>query len=104
MTRKQRIEEKLTQALQPSLLTVEDESIRHHVPKGAETHFKVTAVSSHFTALTRIQRHKLVNQLLNEEFNLGLHALSLHLYTAEEWGKRSHPVQNSPACKDGFER
>lgn len=39
MTRKLRIEEKLISALSPLFLSVEDESMNHHVPQGAETQF-----------------------------------------------------------------
>jgi stress-induced morphogen len=41
--------------------------------------------SPDFTGLTQIKRHRLVNNLLKEEFNeKGLHALSLKLRTVEE--------------------
>ncbi|HAT6979268.1 TPA: BolA/IbaG family iron-sulfur metabolism protein [Legionella pneumophila] len=102
MSRKQRIEEKLIPALSPLFLSVENESMNHHVPPGAETHFKVIAVSNHFNDLTRINRHKLVNQLLKDEFTLGLHALSMHLYTADEWTSQQQSVLKSPACRDGY--
>lgn len=102
MSRKERIEQQLTKELTPTFLSVEDESSNHHVPKGAQTHFKVTAVSGKFKDLSRVARHRLVNQLLNNEFSLGLHALSLHLYTSEEWLNRNKPVLHSPSCKDGY--
>lgn len=87
MSRKIRIEELLNQELSPIYLSVDDESSNHHVPQGAETHFKVTAVSSKFIDLSRIARHRLVNRLLANEFELGMHALSMHLYTPDEWEK-----------------
>jgi len=102
MSRQIRITELLTQELHPSFLLVEDESKNHHVPENAQTHFKVTAVSSKFDDLTRIARHRLLNSLLAPEFSQGMHALSLHLFTNEEWVKRSASVLKSPACKDGF--
>ncbi|MBA2649036.1 MAG: BolA family transcriptional regulator [Legionella sp.] len=102
MSRHQRIEQKITQALAPIFLNIEDESSNHHVPKDGETHFKVTLVSPNFNHLGRIQRHRLVNQLLESEFGLGLHALSLHLYTMEEWEAAGKSTLKSPACKDGF--
>lgn len=102
MTRKLRIEEKLISALSPLFLSVEDESMNHHVPQGAETHFKIIVVSNHFNDLTRINRHKFVNQLLKEEFTLGLHALSMHLYTSDEWMTQQQSVLKSPACRDGY--
>lgn len=102
MSRKERIEEQLNSNLSPAFLNVEDESGNHHVPEGAQTHFKVTAVSAQFKDLSRIARHRLVNDLLKAEFALGLHALSMHLYTAEEWELKKDSVLKSPACKDGY--
>lgn len=50
--------------------------------------FAVAIVSSEFTGLAQIKRHRLVNNLLKDEFdNQGLHALSLRLKTPEEWEK-----------------
>jgi stress-induced morphogen len=50
-----------------------------------EPDFSVTMASPDFTGLTQIKRHRLVNNLLKEEFNeKGLHALSLKLRTVEE--------------------
>ncbi|MGL5741931.1 MAG: BolA family protein [Legionella sp.] len=104
MSRKNRIEELLNKELAPIYLDVEDESMNHHVPEGAQTHFKVTVVSQHFTDLSRIARHRLLNRLLSSEFELGLHALSMHLFTVEEWEKRNATVLESPKCKGGFEK
>jgi BolA protein len=101
-SRKERLEHQLTTELSPDFLSVEDESHHHHVPEGAQTHFKVIAVSSKFIDLGRVARHRLVNHLLYKEFDLGLHALSLHLYTADEWTSKGKSVSNSPACKDGY--
>lgn len=102
MSRKKRIEETLIPALSPVFLSIEDESMNHHVPQGSETHFKIIAVSKRFDDLTRINRHKLINQLLKEEFDLGLHALSMHLYTSEEWETQQKSVLQSPTCRDGY--
>lgn len=104
MTRKLRIAELLKQKLSPTYLNVEDESHHHHVPENAQTHFKVTLVSSELMNTTRVARHRLVNQLLSEEFALGMHALSLHLYTPEEWSARGESVLKSPNCRDGFNK
>jgi BolA protein len=100
MTRKLRMETCLTKRLTPLLLEVQNESNTHQVPKGSETHFKVVIVSEAFHTLTRIARHRLVNDLLSNEFKEGLHALSLHLYTPEEWDKNTKGVLASPACRN----
>lgn len=45
-------------------------------------------VSTAFKGKTPIARHRMVNSLLKEEFDVhGLHALSLRLKTPEEWEK-----------------
>lgn len=103
MLRKERIEKQLNQELSPHYLSVEDESKNHHVPEGAQTHFKIVAVSTRFNNMTRINRHRMINSLLAEEFHNGLHALSMHLYTESEWEiKEDASVLKSPACKDGY--
>lgn len=101
MSRKVRIEKALDEQFTPIYLTVTDESTNHHVPQGAETHFNITVVSTKFIGLNRVARHRLVNHLLAKEFDLGLHALSMHLYTPDEWNK-NQTVPKSPACRDGY--
>lgn len=99
MNRKQRIHDQLMSALQPAILSVEDESHQHRVPQDAETHFKVTVVSIAFDALSRVARARRVHSLLKTEFQQGLHALSLHLFTPEEWHQRGQTSSASPRCQ-----
>lgn len=101
MSRSQRINDALTNELKPDTLVIHDESSGHSVPAGAESHFKVTAVSTCFHDLNRVARHRLVTACLSDEFTTGLHALSLHLYTPEEWRRRSRDIPTSPACRNG---
>jgi stress-induced morphogen len=49
--------------------------------------FAVALVSSAFSGKTQIARHRMVNSLLKDEFDAGLHALSLRLRTPQEWEK-----------------
>ena len=100
MSRLQRMNDALFSELKPDILTIEDESARHNVPVGAETHFKVVGVSTRFNDLSRILRHRLVNACLSAEFTTGLHALSLHLYTPDEWQQQYRDVPASPACRN----
>ena len=51
--------------------------------------FAVAIVSEVFQGKTPIARHRMVNSLLKEEFDQGLHALSLRLKTPEEWDKET---------------
>lgn len=99
MSRAQRMYNALTLALTPEALSVDNESMNHSVPLGSETHFKIVAVASHFNTLTRVARHRLVNTLLKTEFSTGLHALSLFLYTPDEWRKQNMPPPSSPPCQ-----
>lgn len=98
MSRQKRIYKTLTNKLEPEIIIVDDESNMHSVPDGAESHFKLTIVSPRFENVTRINRHRLINSLLSTEFEIGLHALSLHLYTPAEW---DGTTPKSPACKGG---
>lgn len=102
MSRQQRMQERLQLELQPQILDIEDESHRHHVPEGLESHFKMIIVSEQFTSLNRIERHRLVNACLQSEFTQGLHALSLHLYAPQEWAYASQSSPTSPACRGGM--
>lgn len=97
-SRQARIIKTLEEAFNFTYLVVENESHRHQVPEGAELHFKIIAASEAFSGLTLIARHRLINQSLKQEFNTGMHALSLHLYTPDEWTKRSEKTLNSPDC------
>ena len=99
MSRKQRIYHALSNALTPEILSVENESHNHHVPPDSETHFKIVAISSLFENRNRIERHRLINHLLTDELQSGLHAITLHLYTPTEWSKKTATVPASPLCQ-----
>ena len=99
--RAERIEETLDQAIRLDHLEVVDESHNHSVPDGAQTHFKVVAVSAEFDETTRIARHRRINELLEAEFAGGMHALAIHAYTEAEWRKRFGEAPMSPPCAGG---
>ncbi|MCF8477176.1 MAG: BolA family transcriptional regulator [Pseudolabrys sp.] len=76
------ISKKLTEAFVPQSLNVVDESHRHeghagHRP-GGQTHFRVYIVSEAFTGKTRVDRHRMINQILSDELAAGVHALAIH--------------------------
>ncbi|MEX0807899.1 MAG: BolA family protein [Dongiaceae bacterium] len=91
MTRAARLEHALKAALDPISISVVDESHRHAGHAGAraegETHYAVEILSSRFVGLTRVQRHRLVHEIVHDEFQNGLHALSLKLLAPEERAK-----------------
>jgi BolA protein len=81
MTIAERIKQKLTDALAPSLLEVVDESEKHKghggYREGGETHFHVTVVSPEFEGKSRVDRQRMVYALLAEEMAERVHALAL---------------------------
>jgi stress-induced morphogen len=84
------ITEKLYSELCPVSLVVTDESHKHrgHAEvagsAATETHFDIQVVSNKFVGLNRVQRQRLVNDLLKQEFEIGLHAVSMSCKTADE--------------------
>ncbi|MBB2176412.1 BolA family transcriptional regulator [Gluconacetobacter johannae] len=77
--------------LAPVTLDIVDDSARHahhagarEAGKGGETHYNVLVVSTGFEGMGRVQRSRLVHDLLGGEFASGLHALSLTLRTPDE--------------------
>lgn len=97
-----RIESLLREALGPSHLTIENESHKHNVPKGSQTHFKVVVVSSKFDGVSAVKRHQLVYQALAPVMTGPgkLHALAITARTESEWA--ASPEGNvSPPCMGG---
>ncbi|MFP1722165.1 transcriptional regulator BolA [Lonsdalea quercina] len=92
------IEAKLHAGLAPQHLEVINESHRHRVPAGAESHFKVVLVSDRFDGKRLIQRHRAVYELLTEEMAGAVHALALYIYTPQEWRDQHQIAPASPAC------
>jgi BolA protein len=94
-TRADRIRTALQSALSPTALQVVDDSAQHAghagAREGGQTHYSVLVVSPQFQGLGRVARHRLVNAALADEFEGGLHALSLILRTPEE-ASQSVPV------------
>ena len=78
---------KLEKELNPTLIEIKDESHLHanHNPSAKEggTHFKIKIVSKKFKGKSRIERHRIVNDILVNEFKKGLHALTLSLSDVE---------------------
>ena len=101
MSRETRIYQTLSQTFNPTVLVVENETHRHQVPADAESHFKITLVTEQFDSLSRIARHRAVNEFLQAEFKQGLHALSLQLFSPKEWALKGPGVANPPPCRGG---
>jgi len=86
------IEHKLETGLCPTFLEVVDNSHLHaghaSAPEGGNSHFDVIVVTDKFKDVRPVARHRLVYDLLTEEFDGSLHALSIKAYTPEEWQQK----------------
>ena len=83
------MEDKLNKAFSPERLVIVNESHLHagHHHHGSdhhgaydgtgETHFRVRIVSPVFAGMSRIDRHRAVNELLAAELKAGVHALAV---------------------------
>ena len=96
MTRQQRIQNQLSHAFEPTHLEVIDESHLHQNNRDG-SHIKIIMASVQFDGMALIDRHRELNRRLADEFNQGLHALSMHLYTPIEWDKCQNKP-SSPPC------
>ena len=87
-SRAARLEATLRENFTPVRLEIQDDSARHAghagATEGGETHYTVTLISPSFTGLSRIERSRMVNAALAEEFATGLHALSMNLRSPVE--------------------
>ena len=86
-----RIRQKLAQGLQPLLCDVVNDSARHHGHAGddgsGESHFHVRIVSSMFNGKGRVERQRMVYDLLKEELAGPVHALSVKAVAADEYDR-----------------
>jgi len=92
MTVADTIREKLTEALAPQALSIEDESAKHKGHSGArpegETHFRVRIVSPLFEGVSRVERQRRVYAVLADELRDRVHALALTALTPAEAQRR----------------
>jgi BolA protein len=75
-----RIRERLTAALAPTELTVDDDSALHAGHPGARSgggHYRVRVVSPVFKDVPRLTRHRLVYDALGDLMQRDIHALAL---------------------------
>lgn len=87
------IRNKLTHALAPTRLEIEDDSARHaghhheggmDAKPGGESHFNLTIVSAAFEGQSRVARQRAINALLAEQLAGPVHALSIRALTPAE--------------------
>ena len=101
MTVQETIKSKLDASLHPEHLEVINESNMHNVPPGSESHFKLIVVAEDFNDLSLINRHRKINQILTDELQNQIHALSIHAYTSKEWAEKEGMAPQSPPCLGG---
>ena len=82
------IELRLRERFAPSVLRVLDESAAHagHMEGGSGqgTHFRVRIACAAFVGRSRVQRHRLVYDAVDDFFAAGLHALALQTDLPQE--------------------
>lgn len=94
------MKKKLIAEFAPEKLEIINESHlhagHHHEDRGhhevydgtGETHFRVRIVSAKFDGMSRIARHRAINDLLKEELETGVHALALEPSAPNEATRR----------------
>ncbi|MGV0877903.1 BolA family protein [Martelella sp. FLE1502] len=83
------IEDRLNTLFNPERLILKDESAQHaghyNDPDAPEiTHLRIRIVSGKFKGMSRIARHRAVNEALGPEFAGGLHALAIEAAAPDE--------------------
>ena len=75
------IKQRLSDALQPTLLVIENQSHLHQrhasSPQTGQSHFHITIQSPMLKGLPRVQQHQRIYQALGDAFEHGLHAVSI---------------------------
>jgi BolA family transcriptional regulator, general stress-responsive regulator len=77
--RMQQMRERLM-VLAPTILEIQDDSVKHHGHAGAQTglgHFNVRLHSSQFAGLSAVARHRLIYQALGSMMQTDIHALGI---------------------------
>jgi len=82
MSMKSSMTAKLEAAFSPERLEVLNESHLHagHQPGfdgEGETHMRIRIVSSAFAGMSRVARHRAINEVVKAELDAGLHALAV---------------------------
>ena len=83
MNRKQRIDKILSKKLNNFLLEIIDNSNLHkghnNFTGQDETHIKIILTQKNKIPINRLNIHRIINDLLEEEFKCGLHSLEIKI-------------------------
>ena len=75
------IEQKLKKEFSPIKLIIQDVSEMHRghagFKEGGESHFIVKIKSKYFKDMAKLEIHRLINDVLKEEWALGVHSISI---------------------------
>ena len=89
LKRKLRIEEIIVSYFKPHFFSVLDVSEQHrghqNFRENVESHFEIIIVSEKFHNKKTIDRHRMVNECLKEEFLSDLHSVVIKTYTIDEY-------------------
>ena len=89
MKRKLKIEKIILKDYNPYFYSVIDVSEQHrghqNFKENVESHFEIIVVSDKFIDIKRIDRHRMVNNSLKNEFCSDLHSAIIKTYTIEEY-------------------
>ena len=89
MKRKVKVEKIIIDNFNPYFFSVLDVSEQHRGHKNfkenIESHFEIIVVSKKFCNLGKIDRHRMVNKCLKEEFLSDLHSVIIKTYTIKEY-------------------
>lgn len=73
--------DRLTEAFEPHVLEIEDESEKHRghagYQEGGQSHFQVVIAAPAFADMSRIERHRAVHRALGDDLVGRIHALAL---------------------------
>ena len=88
MKRKINIENLILKNYEPQFYSVLDVSEQHrghqNFRENVESHFEIIIVSEKFHNKNKIDRHRMVNECLKEEFLSDLHSVVIKTYTLDE--------------------
>ena len=89
MKRKLKIEKIISESYEPYFYSVIDVSEQHrghqNFKENIESHFEIIVVSDKFIDIKRIDRHRMVNHSLKNEFCSDLHSAIIKTYTIKEY-------------------
>ena len=82
------IQTQIERELKPVSMKLTNDSGKHQGHAGddgsGQTHYTLMVVSSAFEGMSRVERQRTVNTIINPAFSQGLHAISMKLFTPIE--------------------